>query len=156
VSDETFTLLGVRLSSQRVIDLLERLGYSKLVLEWGRGYSGFDELRLCCDSPSGRRMFATVALEEVSTRLIDALVALAEKAGPPPSGSALAEGHGGALVGTPTVVTRILQQPEDCGLAEGRVLDHWTRLPSCAAMEAVACLAPAPRRDFGAIGETSC
>lgn len=61
MDDDTFEFLGVAFTREEAQRVLEAAGYTKFELEHGRGRGGFSELKLCCDSPEGKRMFAEYA-----------------------------------------------------------------------------------------------
>lgn len=71
---DTFEFLGTKFTRQEAQKLLEEAGYTSFKLEWGRGRGGFAELKLCCDHPEGKRMFADYAWNEERDHMLKDLL----------------------------------------------------------------------------------
>ena len=71
---DTFEFLGTKFTPQEAQRLLEETGYTKFELEWGRGPSGFSELKLCCDHPEGKRMWAEYAWKKERDHMLKDLL----------------------------------------------------------------------------------
>lgn len=62
--DDTFEFLNVAFTRDEAQAILEAAGYTSFKLESGRGPSGWGEMKLCCDHPGGKRMFAEHAWKQ--------------------------------------------------------------------------------------------
>jgi hypothetical protein len=72
--DDEFKFLEVSFSREEAQLILEAAGYTAFELEWGRGRGGFSELKLCCNHPEGRRMFAEYAWEQERKAMVKRLL----------------------------------------------------------------------------------
>jgi hypothetical protein len=74
MKDEKFEFLGVSFTREEAQLLLETAGYVKFELEYGRGSGGYSELKLCCNHPNGRRLFAEHAWQQERDAMIKRLL----------------------------------------------------------------------------------
>lgn len=69
-----FEFLGVSFTPEEAQRVLEAAGYTNFEMEYGRGRGGFSELKLCCDHPDGKRMFAEYAWKQERDAMVKRLV----------------------------------------------------------------------------------
>ena len=72
--DDTFEFLGTKFTPEESQKLLEATGYTNFKREWGRGPSGWEELKLCCDHPDGKRMWAEYAWKKERDHMLKGLL----------------------------------------------------------------------------------
>lgn len=71
---DKYEFLGVLFTDDEAKRLLSAAGYTGFKLEWGRGTSGFEELKLCCNHPNGQRMFAEYAWKKERDAMVKRLL----------------------------------------------------------------------------------
>ena len=72
--DDEFEFLNVKFSQKEAQLILEAAGYTKFDVESGRGPSGWGEMKLCCEHPKGKRMFAEHAWKKERDAMVKRLL----------------------------------------------------------------------------------
>jgi hypothetical protein len=72
--DDKFEFLGVNFTQDEARLMLEAAGYQNFELEYGRGVGGFQVMKLCCDHPDGKRMFAEYAWKQERDAMVKRLM----------------------------------------------------------------------------------
>jgi len=73
-SYDTFEFLGVIFTEDEAQLVLSSAGYTNFKIEFGPGRDGFEESKLCCDHPNGKRMFAEHAWKKERDAMIKGLL----------------------------------------------------------------------------------